>query len=180
MAERKKPDNRYVSRVMDILNELGSKNEGLYKLLDDPGWVGGVERGLIDQNHPVSLDGYTEIWRMGYLAGTTMREALKDTEWTHEEIRARIFNSPTVKQSDEVNHPNHYTSGSIEVWDFIVDQDLDYLRGNVIKYVSRAGKKDASKELQDLEKAQAYLNKAIEGLKKGVTGVVTQGVTPGS
>ena len=69
--------------------------------------------------------------------------------------------------NDVVNHPSHYTSGGIEVWDFIVDQDLDYLRGNVIKYVSRAGKKDPLKELEDLNKARAYLNKAIEELEKG-------------
>lgn len=68
--------------------------------------------------------------------------------------------------NDVVNHPSHYTSGGIEVWDFIVDQDLDYLRGNVIKYVSRAGKKDPLKELEDLNKARAYLNKAIEELEK--------------
>ncbi len=61
--------------------------------------------------------------------------------------------------NDVVNRPSHYTSGNIEVWDFIIDQNLDYLRGNVIKYVSRAGKKDPSKELEDL-------NKAIEELEK--------------
>lgn len=73
----------------------------------------------------------------------------------------------SMHPKDVVNHPSHYTSGSIEVWDFIVDQDLDYLRGNVIKYVSRAGKKDPLKELEDLNKARAYLNKAIEELEKG-------------
>ena len=68
------------------------------------------------------------------------------------------------KDNDPVNHPNHYTSGSIEVWDFIVDKDLDFLRGNIIKYVSRAGKKDPEHEKQDLEKAMAYLKKALEAV----------------
>ena len=71
-----------------------------------------------------------------------------------------LLGLPPVK--DEVNHPGHYTSGSIEVWDFIVDQKLDYIRGNVIKYVTRAGKKYPEKEVQDLEKARAYLDKAIK------------------
>ena len=54
---------------------------------------------------------------------------------------------------DNVNHPSHYTSGKIEVIDFIEDQKLDYHRGNAIKYICRAGKKDKSKEIEDLEKA---------------------------
>ena len=31
--------------------------------------------------------------------------------------------------------PRHYTRGSIEVWDFIRDQGLNYFRGNAIKYL---------------------------------------------
>ena len=57
--------------------------------------------------------------------------------------------------------PNHYQQGSIEVWDFIVDQQLGYLEGNIVKYISRAGKKDNESRLDDLLKAQAYIHKAI-------------------
>ena len=32
--------------------------------------------------------------------------------------------------SDNVNHPSHYTSGKIEVIDFIEDQQLNYHKGN--------------------------------------------------
>ena len=39
--------------------------------------------------------------------------------------------------------PEHYRQGSIEVWDFIVDQQLGYLEGNIVKYITRAGKKDS-------------------------------------
>lgn len=63
--------------------------------------------------------------------------------------------------SDMVNHPPHYTDGKIEVWDFIIDKKLDYLLGNVVKYVSRAGKKNKEKTLEDLQKARAYLDKKI-------------------
>lgn len=62
--------------------------------------------------------------------------------------------------SESINHPPHYTSGKIEVWDFIADKGFDYFLGNVIKYVSRAGKKDDY--IQDLLKARAYLDKAID------------------
>lgn len=54
---------------------------------------------------------------------------------------------------DKVNHPSHYTSGKIEVIDFIEDQKFNYHKGNAIKYICRAGKKDKSKEVEDLEKA---------------------------
>ena len=58
-------------------------------------------------------------------------------------------------------NPSHYQQGSIEVWDYIVDQQLGYLEGNVIKYISRAGKKGGESRLDDLQKAQAYIFKLI-------------------
>lgn len=57
-----------------------------------------------------------------------------------------------------VSHPLHYNRGSVEVWDFIIDHRLDYLRGNAVKYICRAGFKDDRE--QDLRKALAYLAKA--------------------
>jgi len=57
--------------------------------------------------------------------------------------------------------PAHYRQGSIEVWDFIVDQELGYLEGNIVKYITRAGKKDNESRLDDLLKAQAYIHKAV-------------------
>jgi len=59
----------------------------------------------------------------------------------------------------QVNHPTYYNRGTIEVSDFIVQHKLDFLLGNVTKYLCRAGFKDD--ELKDLMKAQWYLNKAI-------------------
>lgn len=63
-----------------------------------------------------------------------------------------------------INHPSHYTDGGIETIDFIEAKKLPYHLGNVVKYISRAGKKD--NELQDLKKAQWYLNRYIEFLEK--------------
>lgn len=71
-----------------------------------------------------------------------------------------------LSENDNVNHPSHYTDGKIEVIDFIEDKKLNYHRGNVVKYVSRAGKKDPSKEIEDLKKAQWYLNREIQRLEK--------------
>lgn len=65
-----------------------------------------------------------------------------------------------VQKEDMVNHPPHYTQGKIEVIDFIEDQQFPYHLGNVIKYISRAGRK--GDKLEDLKKAQWYLARYIE------------------
>jgi hypothetical protein len=66
--------------------------------------------------------------------------------------------------SDVVNSPAHYTYGGIETIDFIEAKQLNYHCGNVVKYVSRAGKK--GERLEDLRKAQWYLNREIDRLEK--------------
>lgn len=67
--------------------------------------------------------------------------------------------------TDLVNHPPHYTKGGIETIDFIEAKDLNYRLGNVVKYVSRAGKKD-SDPLEDLRKARWYLDREISAREK--------------
>ena len=70
-----------------------------------------------------------------------------------------------VQKNDPVNHPSHYTDGKIEVIDFIEDKQLGFHLGNAVKYISRAGKKDPTKKIQDLEKARWYLDREIQRLK---------------
>ena len=69
-------------------------------------------------------------------------------------------------EHDNVNHPSHYTDGNIEVIDFIEDKNLPYHLGNAVKYISRAGKKDPEKTVEDLRKAVWYLNRYIEKMEK--------------
>lgn len=64
---------------------------------------------------------------------------------------------------DMVNSPPHYTTGKIEVLDFIEDQGFGYLDGQVIKYVSRHRHKGAP--VEDLKKARFYLNRLITRLE---------------
>lgn len=71
-----------------------------------------------------------------------------------------------IEQNDQVNRPAHYTDGGIETIDFIEAKKLNFHRGNAVKYIARAGKKDPAKEIEDLEKAVWYLNREIERLKK--------------
>jgi hypothetical protein len=55
----------------------------------------------------------------------------------------------------------HYEStGEYDVIDFVQDYKLNFNRGNVIKYIARAGKKDD--ELQDLLKAKDYIEREIQ------------------
>lgn len=68
--------------------------------------------------------------------------------------------------NDIVNHPSHYTDGKIEVIEFIEDKNLNYHKGNAIKYICRAGKKDPSKEIEDLQKAEWYIHREIQRLEK--------------
>ena len=63
-------------------------------------------------------------------------------------------------------HPTHYQRGKIEVWDFIVDQKLDYLAGNVVKYVCRAGHKDHESEMDDWLKVKAYVERKIKTISE--------------
>jgi len=69
-----------------------------------------------------------------------------------------------MAKPDLINHPPHYTAGGIETIDVMQakltpEQFEGYLRGCIIKYILRAGKKGYA--LDDLKKAQWYLNKLI-------------------
>ena len=78
------------------------------------------------------------------------------------------------EQNDNVNHPSHYTDGKIEVMDFIEDKQLNFARGNAIKYIARAGKKSSEgkskieKEIEDLKKSVWYINREIQRLEKEI------------
>lgn len=76
------------------------------------------------------------------------------------------FDEKRASEFDPVNRPSHYAAGRFEVIDIIEDQlGIEGLRGfclgNALKYVCRAGKKDPTKTIQDLEKAVWYLNHYI-------------------
>ncbi|MBQ5870876.1 MAG: DUF3310 domain-containing protein [Bacteroidaceae bacterium] len=68
--------------------------------------------------------------------------------------------------NDIVNHPSHYVDGrKYEPKDVIRDWNLNFSLGNAVKYISRAGRKDASKTIEDLEKAIFYINDEIAALR---------------
>ena len=87
-------------------------------------------------------------------------------EWAKQEQFNRVVN----RFKDDVNHPDHYTSGGIETIDYMKakstpEEFRGHLRLTTIKYLSRAGLKDDT--LKDLKKAQWYLTRLIEFIEKG-------------
>jgi prolyl-tRNA editing enzyme YbaK/EbsC (Cys-tRNA(Pro) deacylase) len=72
--------------------------------------------------------------------------------------------SMALHGEDKVNHPSHYKVGGIETIDFIEAKNLGYNLGNVVKYITRADHK--GNKLEDLKKAQWYLNRAVSKLSK--------------
>ena len=81
--------------------------------------------------------------------------------------KGELMNNKEQTIEEQVNHPSHYTFGKIEVIDVIEDWELGFHLGNTVKYIARAGKKGKDKELQDLKKAQWYLNKKVSQIEKG-------------
>jgi hypothetical protein len=66
---------------------------------------------------------------------------------------------------NNVTKPAHYADTKIEVIDYIEDKGFGYHLGNAVKYISRAGKKDPAKTIEDLEKAIWYIERKIAKLK---------------
>ena len=72
----------------------------------------------------------------------------------------------TEEQFDDiVNHPKHYTSGTIECIDYINACNFDYLEGNIVKYITRYKHKNG---VEDLRKAEFYLRMLIERELNGI------------
>ena len=79
-------------------------------------------------------------------------------------------NGTIYAQYDAVNHPSHYTTGNIEVIDFIQDkltpEEFEgYCKGNALKYICRAGKKDKDKKEEDMLKAVWYITRFVNSNK---------------
>jgi hypothetical protein len=70
--------------------------------------------------------------------------------------------------SSNVAHPAHYNVGGIEVIDAIEAWGFGegFNRGNAIKYIARAGRKDPLKEVEDLKKARQYIDFEIARLER--------------
>ena len=109
---------------------------------------------------------YKNNYRCERLSITNIEELYEPCQYWEECIDE--VKEETVKEDDPVNHPKHYTDGRIEVIEYIEDKNLGFCLGNAIKYISRAGKKEKDKEIQDLRKATWYIERRIYELENNV------------
>lgn len=72
-----------------------------------------------------------------------------------------------TSKNEAVDHPAHYggKDNPYEAIKVIEAWELGFNLGNTVKYISRAGRKDVVKELEDLKKAAWYLNREISNLE---------------
>lgn len=76
----------------------------------------------------------------------------------------KIRFSMMSNEFNNVSNPQHYIAKSgVEVIDLI--SDMPWIRGNAIKYIFRAGKKNPDKEIEDLEKAKFCINRELARLR---------------
>ena len=78
---------------------------------------------------------------------------------------------------ERVDHPEHYggKENPYEAIKVIEAWGLEFCLGNTLKYISRAGKKDPQRELEDLEKALWYLQRRVSYLKSQESASSTKG-----
>ena len=71
------------------------------------------------------------------------------------------------RMAEKVNHPDHYggESNPYEAIKVIEAWDLNFHLGNVVKYISRAGKKSEN-SIEDLKKAEWYLSRYVQFIQK--------------
>lgn len=102
--------------------------------------------------------------RLGENMEKSGKESMKELGLRLAKERKEMEEKEEEKKIDNnVNHPSHY-QGKIECIDYLKDKLNDdefkgFLKGNILKYLSRAGKKD--NELQDIKKAKWYLDYLI-------------------
>jgi transposase-like protein len=152
MSNRKKFVSKK-SRILALIKEGKSIAEVAKTVGVTPGYVYHIR--WVDLNKDKVKKAEKKDSRLSKAMQETTAEVQKVTRptLTIKELEALL--SP-----DPVNHPPHYKAGGIETIDFIEAKDLNYRLGNVIKYVSRAGKKN-SDPLVDLKKARWYLDREI-------------------
>ncbi len=124
-------------------------------------WRGELTEGHLYEVTGTDADGWpVVIGDMGRLPPLLPRHFRLHT--SAEDLRelCDIFGSPTTPPPSDPLNPPHYTRFKIQPLDFIRENNLDFLTGNVIKYVLRA---DAKNGREDLLKARRYLDEMLKG-----------------
>ena len=142
-----------MSRIEKMEEDLESQAiEEINRLIGENSW--GLGPSLNSLSWDVSMDGSV----MG--TGDTRLMALKNTL---ESLREK-----TDEEYEIVDHPQHYggIGAKHEAISVIEEWNLGFHLGNVVKYISRAGRKPDQTQLDDLRKAQWYLERFIEKVEE--------------
>lgn len=68
--------------------------------------------------------------------------------------------------TERINHPEHYGGDTVyEAIKVIEAWGLGFCKGNAVKYISRAGRKEGADEIEDLKKARWYIDREIKRLE---------------
>jgi len=137
-------------------------------------------RKLLEANPPLSTVAIAELVGAtpNYVYNVAWK-ARKNGELKAKKIREMdiidlgefIFDAPSKESEPAIETPpltvantsqiggSHYKTKAIQPWDYIAANNLGYMEGNIVKYVSRYREKGG---VADLEKAKHYLEKLIE------------------
>lgn len=74
---------------------------------------------------------------------------------------AAMINALDPNRHNPVNHPSHYTSHPSGIECIQITEHMNFCLGNAIKYLWRAGSKDGTSDIEDLEKAKWYVEREI-------------------
>lgn len=124
-----------------------------------------VKSGMGDENKLIGLEGRVDEDGQKSIK---LKSPINEMNETSKEISSRIRDSWEVEKSKVIS-PTHY-GGDIQPLELMQSQMSKeefqgFLKGNVIKYVSRAGKKFGSSEIEDLSKAKRYLDWLIQSVE---------------
>lgn len=142
-----------IQGVVEDVDEAQDVDQALFDMLTEPApefqkvFIPYAPDGFKDPNHP------------------TVAELGKMVDITPFSTTFTLGKWPEAEE-DVVNHPSHYTgfSNGVEVID--IAENLNFNRGNAVKYLARAGAKDPATEMQDLLKAQFYVNREVNRLDR--------------
>lgn len=89
----------------------------------------------------------TELWDQGVFVNGTPSE----------DYNKRF---PAAKSVNDIQHGgDHYKNRAIQPWDYVIANEMGYLEGTIVKYITRYKDKNG---VEDLMKARHFLDKLIE------------------
>lgn len=104
-------------------------------------------------------------WSRSPASHGMVSEVGEDTHLSNERIVMPSLPPGADKPVETVNHPAHYNQyQGLEIIDLV--EQMNFNRGNAVKYIARAGFKSPEKELEDLKKANWYITREIERMEK--------------